>query len=80
MKFKAFYTAVTALSLVAAPTMATAAAPVATPLTQPASETVEGDNAAIARGTSFIVLALALIAIGLGIAAAVSGNSRPNSP
>ena len=79
MKFKSFYTAMTALSLVATPTLASAAAPVATPLTQPAAESVEGDNAAF-RGTSLIVLLLALTAIGLGIAAAVSGDSRPNSP
>lgn len=84
MKMKSFYTAMTALSMVVAST-ASAAAPVATPLTQkavaqPASETVDGENAAIGRGTGFIVLILAIGAIGLGIWAAVDGDSSPNSP
>ena len=84
MKMKSFYTAMTALSMVVAST-ASAAAPVATPLTQkavsqPASETVDGENAARGRGTGFIVLLLAIGAIGLGIWAAVDGDSSPNSP
>ncbi len=86
MKLKSLYTAMTALSMVVAST-ASAAAPVATPLTQkavsqPASETVDGENAARGRGrgTGFIVLLLAIGAIGLGIWAAVDGDSSPNSP
>ena len=85
MKFKALSTAVAALSLVVAPTVA-AAQPVVTPLTQlaqPASETVQGDNALFGGGAGFFVLILALGAIGLGIAASpiVGGNgSAPNSP
>ncbi|WP_332801428.1 hypothetical protein [Sphingomonas sp. PB2P12] len=78
MKLKAFYTAMTALSLVAAPTIA-AAAPVATPLTQPAKESVDGDNAL--AGGGFIIAALAVVAVGLGIFVAVDKNDdTPNSP
>lgn len=84
MKMKSFYTAMTALSMMVAST-ASAAAPVATPLTQkavaPASETVAGENAGIGGGTGFIVLILAIGAIGLGIwAAADAGSPTPNSP
>lgn len=78
MKFKGIYTAMTALSLVAAPTIA-AAAPVATPLTQPASESVQGDNA-LAGGSGIIIAILAVVAIGAGIAAGVSNHDHPNSP
>lgn len=79
MKFKGIFTAMTALSLVAVPTLA-AAAPVATPLTQPASQTVQGDNAAIG-GSSLLLLILALAAIGGGVYAATThNNDRPNSP
>lgn len=79
MKFKGFYTAMTALSLIAAPTLA-AAAPIATPLTQPATEKVNGD-AALRGGSTYIVLFFALAAIAAGIYAAVKNhNSRPNSP
>lgn len=77
---KAFYTAMTALSLVAAPTMA-AAAPIATPLTQPASEQVSGDNALRGGGGGFVVAVLAVVFIGLGIYVAVDKNDdKPNSP
>ena len=80
MKLKALYTAMTALSLVAAPTIA-AAAPVATPLTQPAKESVDGDNALEGSGGGFIVAALAVVAVGLGIYVAVDKNDdSPNSP
>lgn len=81
MKIKAFNTAVAALSLVFAPTMA-AAQPIATPLTQqqqPASETVTGDNA-LGGGVSFIVGALAIVLIGLAIYIAVDEDTSPNSP
>jgi hypothetical protein len=74
---KAFYTAVAGLSLIAAPTMA-AAAPVATPLTQPARESVDGDNAL--AGGGFIIAIFAVIAIGLGIYIAVDKDDEPNSP
>jgi hypothetical protein len=75
---KAFYTAVAGLSLIAAPTMA-AAAPIATPLTQPARESVDGDSAL--AGGGFIIAALAVVAIGLGIFVAVDKNDdSPNSP
>lgn len=75
---KAFYTAVAGLSLIAAPTMA-AAAPVATPLTQPARESVDGDNAL--AGGGFIIAIFAVIAVGLGIYVAVDKNDdEPNSP
>lgn len=78
MKLKALYTAMTALSLVAAPTIA-AAAPVATPLTQPAKESVDGDNAL--AGGGFIIAALAVVAVGLGVYVAVDKNDdSPNSP
>ena len=79
MKFKGLYTAMTALSLVVAPTLA-AAAPVATPLTQPATETVAGDNAF--AGSALLIALLAVAAVGAGIAAAVShhDDKSPNAP
>lgn len=77
MKLEVFYTAMTALSLVAAPTIA-AAAPVATPLTQPATESVDGDNAL--AGGGFLIAALAVVAVGLGIYAVADSNDKPNSP
>ena len=78
MKLKALYTAMTALSLVVAPTIAVAA-PVATPLTQPATESVDGDNAL--AGGGFLIAALAVVAVGLGIYVAVDKNDdTPNSP
>ncbi|WP_242185193.1 hypothetical protein [Sphingomonas sp. CARO-RG-8B-R24-01] len=77
MKFKGLYTAFAAASLIAAPTLA-AAAPVATPLTQPAGETVDGDNAL--AGSSLIIAILAVGAIAGGIVAAASNNDSPTSP
>jgi hypothetical protein len=76
MKFKGLYTAMTAITLIAAPTLA-AAAPIGTPLTQPASETVQGDNAL--DGTEIAVAILAVAAITAGIVAGTSNNS-PTSP
>ena len=82
MKFKGISAAVAALSLVAMPTLA-AAAPVATPLTAPASEQVVGDNAALG-GTGVIVAVLAAAAVVAGIVAAVAqdddDNDLPTSP
>lgn len=77
VKLKAFYTAMTALSLVAAPTIA-AAAPVATPLTQPAIDSSDGDNAL--AGGGFLIAALAVVAVGLGIYAVADSDDSPNSP
>ncbi|MEG8052041.1 hypothetical protein QP178_20060 [Sphingomonas aurantiaca] len=77
MKFKSLYTAMAALSLVAAPSIA-AAAPVATPLTQPATELVDGDNAL--AGGGFIIAAFAVVAIGLGVYVAADSDDSPNSP
>lgn len=77
MKLKSLYTAMAALSLVAAPSIA-AAAPVATPLTQPATESVDGDNAL--AGGGFIIAAFAVIAIGLGVYVAADSDDSPNSP
>lgn len=77
MKLTVLYTALAALSLVAAPTLA-AAAPVATPLTQPATESVDGDNAL--SGGGFLIAALAVVAIGLGIYAAANSDDSANSP
>lgn len=77
MKLKCLYTAMAALSLVAAPTIA-AAAPVATPLTQPAAETVDGDNAL--AGGGFLIAALAVVALGLGVYVAADSDDSPNSP
>ena len=77
---KAFYTAVAAISLVTAPTMA-AAAPVTTPLTQQASETVDGDSAlAGLPGGGLIIAVFAAVFVGLGIYIAVDKNDKPNSP
>ncbi|MEG8026087.1 hypothetical protein QP162_20230 [Sphingomonas aurantiaca] len=77
MKLKSLYTAVAALSLVVTPTIA-AAAPVATPLTQPATESVDGDNAL--AGGGFIIAAFAVVAIGLGVYVAADSDDSPNSP
>ncbi|MES3109506.1 hypothetical protein [Sphingomonas aurantiaca] len=77
MKLKSLYTAMAALSLVAAPSIA-AAAPVATPLTQPATESVDGDNAL--AGGGFIIAAFAVVAIGLGVYVAADSDDSPNSP
>ena len=77
MKLTVLYTDLAALSLVAAPTLA-AAAPVATPLTQPATESVDGDNAL--SGGGFLIAALAVVAIGLGIYAAANSDDSANSP
>lgn len=77
MKLKSFYTAMAALSLVAAPSIASAA-PVATPLTQPATESVDGDNAL--AGGGFIIAAFAVVAIGLGVYVAADSDDSPNSP
>lgn len=90
MKFKGLYTAMTALSLVAAPTLA-AAAPIATPLTQTSDTTAQTsdtttETAAETGSTgvsgSTIVIALAAVAaIGLGVYVAVDkDDARPNSP
>ena len=78
MKFKAFYTAVAALSLVGAPTIA-AAAPIATPLTQPASESVDGDSALAGGGVLIALLAVAAVGAGIFVVADKSDDS-PNSP
>ncbi len=77
MKLKSVYTAMAAFSLVAAPTIA-AAAPVATPLTQPANESVDGDNAL--AGGGFLIAALAVVAVGLSIYVAADSDDSPNSP
>lgn len=77
MKLRSFYTAMAALSLVAAPSIA-AAAPVATPLTQPATESVDGDNTL--AGGGFIIAAFAVVAIGLGVYVAADSDDSPNSP
>jgi hypothetical protein len=84
VKFKGVYTAITALSLVIVPTMA-AAVPVATPLTQPASESVQGDDALVGGGSGFILAILAIAAVAAGIAAGTGlgqhhHNDHPNSP
>ena len=83
MKLKSFSTAMAALSLVATPTLA-AAAPVGTPLTQPATEAVDGDNALLGGGAGFFVLLFAVGAIALGVTAGVSNNgdggTAPTSP
>lgn len=79
MKFKGFYTAMSAVALLAVPTLA-AAAPIATPLTQPATEEVDGDNAAVG-GSSLIIALAAVAAIGAGIYVAVDKNdTAPTSP
>lgn len=78
VKFKAFSTALAALSLVAAPTIA-AAAPVATPLTQPAAESVDGDNALAGGGIFIALLAVAAIAAGVVVVSTENSDS-PNSP
>ena len=80
MKFKGIYAAVTALSLVAAPTLA-AAAPIATPLTRPATETVEGDNALVG-GSGIVIAVLAVAAVAAGIYVAVDNDDEdlPTSP
>lgn len=78
VKFKAFSTALAALSLVAAPTIA-AAAPVATPLTQPAAESVDGDNALAGGGVLIALLAVAAVAAGIVVVAS-DNNDAATSP
>lgn len=80
MNLKGIFMAMTAFALVAAPTMASAA-PVATPLTQPAPETIQGDNA-LAGGSGFIVAIFAAAAViaGIVVVAKYSGKDKPNSP
>ena len=85
MKFKALYAVMAAVSTVTVPTLASAA-PIATaakhsparaittPLTQPASEKVDGDNAALSA-TAIVVLIVAVGAIGAGIVAGTSNTS-----
>lgn len=77
MKFKGISTALAAFSLVAVPTLASAA-PVATPLTAPATEQVDGDNAAI--GGAVIIGVLATAAIIGGAVALANNDDDPNSP
>ena len=77
MKFKGLYTAITAASLLAVPTLASAA-PIATPLTQPAAEKVSGDNAAV-EGSGLIIALAAVAAVGLGIYVAVDKNDTKAS-
>lgn len=78
MKLKGITTAMTAFALVAAPTMASAA-PVATPLTQPAPESVQGDNA-LAGGGGVIIAVLAAAAVIAGIVVVAKPKDKPNSP
>lgn len=78
MKLKGIYTAMTAFALVAAPTMASAA-PVATPLTQPAPESVKGDNA-LAGGSGIVIAVLAAAAVIAGIVVVARNKDKPNSP
>jgi len=77
VKFKGLYTAFAAASLIVAPTLV-AAAPIATPLTQSAGETVDGDNAVVGSGIFIAVLAVGAIAA--GAVAAASNNDSPTSP
>lgn len=79
---KDIYTALTALSLVAVPTIAVAA-PIATPLTRAATETVDGDSALAAGG--FLIAGLSVVALGLGVYVASTADDSadedaPNSP
>jgi hypothetical protein len=57
-----------------------AAAPIATPLTQPATESVEGENAF--TGSAVIIAILAVAAVGAGIYVAVDNDDEdlPTSP
>jgi hypothetical protein len=80
VKLKTFNTGLAALSLMVAPAMASAAKPVVTPLTQPASETVGGDSELRGGGSGVIVAVLAVVLIGLAIYIAQRGGDRPNSP
>ena len=89
---KALYTGMTALSLVAAsilvPAMAVAAPAVApaarvtTPLTRAGTDTgtATGDHDARLAGGGFLIAALAVVAIGIGIYVAADSDDSPNSP
>ena len=77
VNLKGLYTAVAALSLVTAPTIA-AAAPISASVTQPAAETVEGENAL--AGGGFIIAILAAAAVIVGIIIIVEEDDEPNSP
>lgn len=78
MKFRVFHTALVGLSLVAVPTLL-AAAPVQTPLTDPAPEDAEAAaDPSLASGVPVFIAALG--ALGAGIAAGVGGDDGPTSP
>lgn len=82
VKFKTISTLIAALSLGVAPTLA-AAQPIATPLTQTASEQVDGDSALRGSGiggSGFLIAGIAIILIGLAIYVAVDKDDKPNSP
>ena len=79
MNFKGLKTAVAALSLVTAPTIA-AAAPISTPLTQPATETVEGENELRGGRGGFFVAIIAVAVVILGIIIVINEDDEPNSP
>lgn len=78
MKFKGITSALAAVTLVAMPTLAVAA-PVATPLTQPAAETVDGDNAVVGGAVIIGVVATAAIVAGI-VVVATENDDEPNSP
>lgn len=78
MKFKALHTTLVVLSLVVAPTVG-AAAPVQTPLTDPAAESIEAGVGA-SWGSRIPLFVAAVGAIAAGIASGVSGDDTPNSP
>ena len=78
MTLKRITMGLAALSLIASPTIASAATAAASQ-PQPAKEQIAGDNAFFG-GTGSIVAILALAAIIGGIVAATRGHDRPNSP
>ena len=79
---KVFYAAVAAFSLVTAPTLAMAAptAPVVTPLTQPAKETVSGDSQLRGTPLPFVGLAFIVLTVGLILIINHKGSGNPTSP
>ena len=81
VKLRGALAAVAALSLAAAPTVASAAPAAArTTAVTPASESVSGENALRGNGGGVFIGVIAFVLIITGIVIAVKKKDRPNSP
>lgn len=81
VKLKGLMTAMAAMSLVAAPTMAAAAPATVQTKAQPAIEQIDGDNELAGLGGGGIIVAiLAAAAVIVGIVIVADSDDKPNSP